>query len=167
MGLAGDEAVNEMTNEMTSPMSSSELAELYGRQRQAMIRLARLLTGSVGIAEEIVQEAFLKLHQLERQPDNPDAYLRAVVANLSKSHLRRLRVERRPTLQERIILDEPSFDETWAAVCRLPFRLRAVLVLRFYQDLSESEISRVLGCRPGTVKSRLHRGLEKLREELT
>jgi RNA polymerase sigma factor (sigma-70 family) len=162
MGVAGGEAVNEMT----SPMSSSELAELYGRQRHAMISLARLLTGSVGIAEEIVQEAFLKMRQLERQPENPDAYLRTVVANLSKSHLRRLRLERRPTPQERIILDEPAVDETWAAVCRLPFRLRAVLVLRFYQDLSESEISRVLGCKPGTVKSRLHRGLDKLREEL-
>ncbi|MGO9342302.1 MAG: sigma-70 family RNA polymerase sigma factor [Acidimicrobiales bacterium] len=151
---------------MTSPMRSSELAALYGRQREAMVRLARLLTGSAGVAEEIVQESFLKMHQLEREPENPDAYLRVIVANLSKSHLRRLRLERRSSPQERIILDEPAFDETWAAVCRLPFRLRAVLVLRFYQDLSESEISRVLRCKPGTVKSRLHRGLTKLREEL-
>jgi RNA polymerase sigma factor (sigma-70 family) len=52
-------------------------------------------------------------------------------------------------------------------VCRLPFRQRSVLALRFYSDLSEAEIARVLGCRPGTVKSSLSRGLAKLREELS
>lgn len=152
---------------MASPMTSSELADLYGRKREAMIRLARLLTGSVVVAEEIVQDAFLKMQQLHEPPKNPDAFLRVIVVNLSRSHLRRLRLERREAVQERITLDEPEIDETWDAVCRLPFRLRAVLVLRFYQDLSELEISEVLGCRPGTVKSRLHRGLVKLREELT
>lgn len=151
---------------MASPMTSSDLADLYGRQRVAMVRLARLLTGSAVIAEEIVQEAFLKVHQLDELPQNPDGYLRITVANLSKSHLRRLRLERQLPVQDRIVLDEPQIDETWVAVCRLPFRLRAVLVLRFYQDLSEAQISHVLGCRPGTVKSRLHRGLAKLREEL-
>jgi RNA polymerase sigma factor (sigma-70 family) len=148
-------------------MTSSELAALYDRQRQAMVRLARLLTGSVLVAEEIVQEAFLKMHQLNEPAKNPDAYLRVIVTNLSKSHLRRLRLERRVPVQDRIALGEPEIDETWEAVCRLPFRLKAVLVLRFYQDLSETEISEVVGCRPGTVKSRLHRGLAKLREELT
>ncbi len=58
-------------------------------------------------------------------------------------------------------------DETWAAVCRLPFRQRAVLALRFYEDLSEADIAAVLGCRLGTVKSSLHRGLSKLRAELS
>jgi RNA polymerase sigma factor (sigma-70 family) len=66
-----------------------------------------------------------------------------------------------------VIVDDPEIDETWAAVCRLPFRQRAVLALRFYEDLPEAEIARVLGCRPGTVKSSLHRGLAKLREELS
>jgi RNA polymerase sigma factor (sigma-70 family) len=152
---------------MTSPVSSTDLTTLYRRQREPMIRLARLLTGSFGIAEEVVQEAFLKMHRMDHPPENSAAYLRIAVVNMSKSYLRRLRLERRLQTQERIILDEHAIDETWAAVCRLPFRLRAVLVLRFYQDLSEAEISRVLGCKPGTVKSRLHRGLSKLREELT
>ena len=152
---------------MESPISSPELVALYGRQRATMTRLARLLTGSEVVAEEIVQEAFLKIHQLRDSPRSPDAYLRTVVVNLSKSHLRRLRLERRLPVDEQMNLGEPEMEEMWAAVCRLPFRMRAVLVLRYYQDLSEAEISEELGCRPGTVKSRLHRALEKLREELS
>lgn len=144
-----------------------DLTDLYTRQRESMVRLARLLTGSSAIAEEIVQEAFLKLHRLANVPDNPDAYLRTSVANLSKSHLRRLRLERRPLLREHLVLSAPEIDETWAAVNRLPFRQRAVLVLRFYEDMSEADIAEALGCRPGTVKSSLHRGLEKLRGELS
>jgi RNA polymerase sigma factor (sigma-70 family) len=89
------------------------------------------------------------------------------VANLAKSHLRRLRLERRLPGPDRFFFDDPEIDETWEAVCRLPFRQRSVLALRFYSDLSEAEIARVLGCRPGTVKSSLSRGLAKLREELS
>jgi RNA polymerase sigma factor (sigma-70 family) len=61
----------------------------------------------------------------------------------------------------------PEIDKTWAAVCRLPARQRAVIVLRFYQDLPETEIAALVGCRPGTVKSRLSRGLAALRKELS
>jgi RNA polymerase sigma factor (sigma-70 family) len=69
--------------------------------------------------------------------------------------------------RESFTFKDPEIDETWVAVCRLPFRQRAVLALRFYEDMSEAEIARVLGCRPGTVKSGLHRGLSRLREELS
>jgi RNA polymerase sigma factor (sigma-70 family) len=152
---------------VTAPLSSSDLADLFRRQREPMIRFARLLTGSSAVAEEMVQEAFLKMHQLGQRPLNPEGYLRTTVANLARSHLRRLRLERRPQPQDRLTLVDPELDETWAVVCRLPFRQRAVLALRFYEDLSEADIARVLGCRPGTVKSSLHRGLAKLREELS
>jgi DNA-directed RNA polymerase specialized sigma24 family protein len=117
-----------------------------------MMRLGRLLTGSMGASEEIVQEAFLRIYQRNQSIDNPEAYLRTTVTNLCKSHLRRLRLE---------------LDETWIAICRLPFRQRSVIVLRFYEDSSIEEIARVLGCRLGTVKSRLHRALAKLKSELT
>jgi len=151
----------------SGPMLSGDLSGLYRRQGEAMVRMARMLTGSKAVAEEVVQEAFLKMHQLGQAPLNPDGYLRTTVANLSKSHLRRLRLERRLAIRERIVFDDPEIDETWEAVCRLPFRQRAVLALRFYDDLSEAEIARILGCRPGTVKSSLSRGLSKLREELS
>jgi RNA polymerase sigma factor (sigma-70 family) len=132
-----------------------------------MIRFARMLTGSAAIAEEVVQDAFLKMHQLGRAPTNPEGYLRTTVANLARSHLRRLRLERRLPPKQRITFIDPEIDETWAVLCRLPFRQRAVLALRFYDDLSEADIAQVLGCRPGTVKSNLNRGLSKLREELS
>ncbi|HEY5026706.1 MAG TPA: SigE family RNA polymerase sigma factor [Acidimicrobiales bacterium] len=149
------------------PVASSDLATLYLRHREAMVRLARLLTGSMAVAEEVVQEAFLRMHQRGTPPDNPAGYLRTTVANISKSHMRRLRLERRMPAAERVSFDDPVIDETWAAVRRLPFRQRAVLALRFYEDLPEAEIARLLGCRIGTVKSSLHRGLAKLRDELT
>ncbi len=59
----------------------------------------------------------------------------------------------------------PEVDETWEALRRLPDRQRAAIVLRFYEDLPEAEIARVLGCRPGTVKSLIHRGLARVRKE--
>jgi len=149
------------------PIPASDLTSLYRRRREAMVRLARLLTGSATTAEEVVQEAFLKMHRQREPPRNPDGYLRTTVANLSKSHLRRLRLERRPYPRDRFSFEDPEIDETWAAVCRLPFRQRAVLVLRYYEDRSEADIADVLGCRPGTVKSSLHRGLSKLRQELS
>jgi RNA polymerase sigma-70 factor (sigma-E family) len=149
------------------PMTSSDLTSIYRRQRSAMVRLAHLLTRSETIAEEVVQEAFLQMYRRKDLPDNPEGYLRTTVANLSRNHTRRLRVEQRWTPQDRVVFDDPEIDETWVALCRLPFRQRAVIALRFYEDLSESEIARVLGCRPGTVKSSLHRGLSKLREEMS
>jgi RNA polymerase sigma factor (sigma-70 family) len=149
------------------PLSSADLISLFGRQREPMVRLACVLTGSPAVAEEVVQEAFLKIHQLGQAPRNPDGYLRTVVANLSKSHLRRLRLERNQSARDRLVFQDPQIDETWEVVCRLPFRQRAVLALRYYEDLPEAEIARVLDCRPGTVKSSLHRGLAKLREELS
>jgi RNA polymerase sigma factor (sigma-70 family) len=145
---------------------SPDLATLYLHQREAMVRLARLLTGSMIIAEEVVQEAFLRMHQQHSSPENPAGYLRTTVANISRSHMRRLRLERRVLAEDRVTFDDPVIDETWAAVRKLPFRQRAVLALRFYEDLPEAEIARLLGCRPGTVKSSLHRGLAKLRDEL-
>jgi RNA polymerase sigma factor (sigma-70 family) len=132
-----------------------------------MVRLARLLTGSFDIAEEVVQEAFVKLQLASSTARNPEAYLRTIVTNLSWGYLRRLRLERALLPEARIVHPAPEIDETWAAVCGLPFRQRAVLALRYYEDLSEAEIARVLGCRVGTVKSSHHRALATLRERLT
>jgi RNA polymerase sigma factor (sigma-70 family) len=151
------------------PMSpgARDYSVLFERQRQPMVRLARLLTGSFEIAEEVVQEAFVKLQLAPSVARSPEAYLRTIVTNLSWGYLRRLRLERALLPQTRIVHPEPEVDETWAAVCELPFRQRAVLALRYYEDLPEAEIAELLGCRIGTVKSSHHRALATLRERLS
>ncbi len=149
------------------PVSPPDLATLYLSQRARMVRLARLLTGSNAIAEDVVQEAFLKMHAATQSPRNPEAYLRTVVTNLSWSHMRHRHVEQRIHMPRQVTASDPEIDETWSALCRLPFRQRAVLALRFYEDMTEADIARVLKCRPGTVKSTLHRALSRLRKDLS
>lgn len=148
------------------------LLALFAASRVEMVRLAHLVTGSNGVAEDVVQEAFVRLRAQWHRVDNPGGYLRTTVVNLARGHLRRRGVERRHALTERPLDDlrltgDPEIDDTWAAVRRLPPRQRAVLALRFYEDLPLTEIAATLGCRVGTVKSNLHRGLARLRKELS
>jgi RNA polymerase sigma factor (sigma-70 family) len=156
---------------MAPPAASApatiDLTLLYARQRQPMVQLARLLTGSFEVAEELVQEAFVKFQQAPTVAENPDHYLRKIVVNLAWGHLRRLRLERAVRPERRIVIPAPELDETWAVVCRLPFRQRAVLALRYYEDRSEADIAQILGCRLGTVKSSHHRALATLKRQLS
>lgn len=139
------------------------LVGLYRDEYTAMVRFAYLLTGSREVAEELVQEAFVQVHRGWARAVNPPAYLRVVVANNCRSwHRRRaLELRRQPPPGEST---ELGADELWDAVQTLPFRQRAAIVLRFYEDMSEAEAARVLGCRPGTIGSAVHRGLARLRE---
>jgi RNA polymerase sigma factor (sigma-70 family) len=148
-------------------ISRPELEDLFRRRRLAMVRLARLLTGSVGLAEEVVQDAFLKIYELPQRPRNVDAYLHTIVVNLCRNQVRHRQVEQKSSPSGKITLNIPEINDVWSLVCGLPFRQRAVLVLKFYEDLSEAEIARALDWRPGTVKSTLHRAIGKLRKELS
>jgi RNA polymerase sigma factor (sigma-70 family) len=141
--------------------------DLYRSQRNVMVRLARLLTDSPAVAEEIVQEAFIRFARSPGRKDEPAAYLRVIVVNLCRSQQRRTLLERRTAPKAPLLSGIPEIDETWDLVRTLPFRQRAVLMLRYYEDLSEADIARVLSCRPGTVKSALHRGLAALRRQLS
>ena len=109
--------------------------------------------------------------RLVRKPDNPETYARKVLVNRHRSLLRRALVEARYRYRDRP--SEGSGDEhpedaivLWAATRRLPMRQQAVLVLRYYEDLSEAEITRVLGIPAGTVKTLARRGLARLRRSL-
>ena len=155
-----------------------KLAELYVRYADGAVRLAYLLTGDVPLAEDIVQDAFVRLagrliHL--RDPDAFESYLRRTVMNLSTSHFRRRRVERTylsrtggaATAQD--VRPGPSVEDRdllWRALGALTKRQRIAVVLRFYEDLSEREVADILKCRPGTVKSLVSRGLETLRNEI-
>jgi RNA polymerase sigma-70 factor (sigma-E family) len=154
------------------------IGDLYVRHAEAAVRLAYLLTGDGAVAEDLVQDAFVKLagrlvHM--RDPQAFDAYLRTTIVNLSHSHFRRKRVERtylrRARLEAVSTVAPPSSsiedrEELWRALSQLSSRQRAAIVLRFYEDLSEAEVGDILSCAPGTVKSLVSRGLEKLRSEV-
>ena len=149
------------------------LAELYLRHGDETVRLAYLLTGDQALAEDLVQEAFVRLAGRFVDLRNPDAfpaYLRKTVVNLTRMHYRRRRLERAYLDRQRREPPPDSADpdvdtrqHVKQALLRLTPRQRAALVLRFYEDLPEAQIAEILGCRPGTVKSLLARGLEALR----
>lgn len=151
----------------------SRLGEIYERSAPAGFRLAYLLTGDRALAEDLVQEAFLRfvgrLHHV-RDPQAFDAYLRRTIVNLSKDLFRRRALERsyleRRTAELREGHTDPdvaAYDSMRAALLSLPPRQRAAIVLRYYEDLRESEIADLLRCRPATVRSLVARGLETLR----
>lgn len=131
-----------------------------------MVRVAFLLVGSETLAEEIVQEAFATVYLRWDRLDRPGAYLRQCVVNGARSSLRRRSLERRHL---RAVGDEGEASgarELLDALAALPIERRAVVVLRFYESMTQEEIAEALGIRLGTVKSRLHRGLAELREAL-
>ncbi len=152
------------------------LADLYERSAPGAIRLAYLLTGDRSVAEDITQDAFVRvsgrLAHL-REGGAFDAYLRRAVVNLSKNHFRRRAVERaffertRPATvaagHEQHLVER---EATMAALARLPQRQRAAIVLRFYEDLTEDAIAQILRCRNGTVRSLVTRGVQALRADI-
>ena len=129
-----------------------------------MIRLATAMTGSHEIAQDLVQDAFVRLHGAWSRVHEPRSYLRRAVVNACHSHHRRRRVERRhASLAGPETNASLGANELADALDALPHRQRAALVLRFYSDLSDVDIAATLRCRPGTVASLIHRGLEQLR----
>lgn len=144
---------------------TNDLERLYSEHSVALTRLAHVIVGSNAVAQEIVHEAFIRFSRA-RNVETPAAYLRTIVVNLARTELRRAARPLAPD-EPTLAFDEPAIDETWAAVQRLPEKYRTALALRFYADLSEAQMAEHLGCRPGTVKSLVHRGLDLLRKELT
>jgi RNA polymerase sigma-70 factor (sigma-E family) len=153
------------------------MATLYRLHAADAGRLAYLLTGDVHLAEDLAQEAVVRLFgRLGRIRDETAvaAYIRQSVVNLARKHWRRRRSERAFLGRERSNLTATSSrlpnvaerDELWEALAKLSYQQRAAIVLRFYSDLSEEQTARVLGCAVGTVKSSVSRGLRRMREEM-
>jgi len=140
------------------------LAQLHKERYGSMVRLAVLLVDSQAIAEEVVQECFVRLHPRFDRLDDPVAYLRRAVVNGCRSAGRRQTLERARLRAERPGVAELGAHELLDALAALPVRQRAALVLRYYEDLSGAQIAEVLGCPEGTVKSLIHRGLLALRK---
>lgn len=152
-----------------------QLAALHREHYRSLVRLAGIVLGDVGLAEQVVQDAFVKLQLRSgglRDLDNAPAYLRAAVLNGARSLLRRHKVRDRfagrRTVEREVVTPEAAavggddHDRMIAALRRLSARQREALTLRYYLDLPEAEIAAAMGVSPGAVKSHLHRGLANL-----
>jgi RNA polymerase sigma-70 factor (sigma-E family) len=146
-------------------------SEFVRARHGALLRTAYLLTGHAQDAEDLVQTTLVKVvPQWRRIADNPEPYVRRVLVNENVSRWRRRRWRERPTddVPEQLAHD-PDVAELVAvrsALASLAPRQRAVLVLRYYEGLTEAEIADQLGIAPGTVKSQARDGLARLRAAL-
>jgi RNA polymerase sigma-70 factor (sigma-E family) len=131
------------------------------------------MTGDPHTAADLVQDALVRTgvrwSRLDRNGD-PEAYVRRAIVNGRTSRWRKLHRETLvDAIPDRVGVIEPSThdEQLWRLLAGLPTRQRAVIVLRYYEDLSEDEIARTLGCAPGTVKSQASKALAKLRAAMT
>jgi RNA polymerase sigma-70 factor (sigma-E family) len=154
------------------------LADLYTAEYASLVRLATLLIGDLGLAEEVVQDCFVALHQRWarlRDQGTGAAYLRRSVVNRCRSvqrhravvdrFLRRAQPRAMPSAESEAI-DTDQYADVLAAVRALPARQREALVLRYYLDLSEAQTAEFMGISHGAVKSHTSRALAALRRVL-
>lgn len=142
-----------------------ELIDLYSERRLDLVRLAYLLTGHSGVAEEIVHDAVVEVLRRWSSVAKPYPYLRAAVVNGCRGWHRHQQVARFHSVPgEDVSFDQP--DELWDALAGLDAERRAAVVLRFYADLPHAEIGRILSVRPATVRTMIHRALRQLRREI-
>jgi RNA polymerase sigma-70 factor (sigma-E family) len=147
------------------------LERFVAERGDRLLRTAALLAGSQADGEDLLQTALERLLRHWRRIDrDPENYVRRTLYNLAADGWRRQRVQ-----QRKAVLFEPAApvdpatavdlrDAVVRVLVRLPPRQRAVLVLRYFEELSEAETAAALGCSVGTVKSAAARGLARLRE---
>jgi RNA polymerase sigma-70 factor (sigma-E family) len=151
-----------------------EFQEFFASQYGPLCWLGYLLTGNRAEAEDLAQDALVRTYgrwARGRRPDDPARYARRVLVNRYRSLVRRALVEaRHRALTSSREAYVPEFGEdamvVWAAARKLPRRQQLVLALRYYDDLPEIEVARLLRLPLGTVKSLARRGLARLRDEL-
>lgn len=155
------------------PDTEPLVAELFAAEAARLVSLARFFVDDRTAAEDLVQEAFIRLarsaHRI-RDRERAAAYLRSIVINLARDHNRRglVSLRHRPPA----VADEPSAEERAAtqesrrevvqALRDLPVRQRDCVALRYYLDLPIDEIAATLGLSPNSVKTHLQRGLRSL-----
>jgi RNA polymerase sigma-70 factor (sigma-E family) len=150
--------------------------ELVRSSERRLLRLGVMLTGGVHSAEDLVQTVFARAHRRWARisaMEHPEAYLRTMVVNEFLGWRRLLKNSEVPLAEP---VDQPSGedisarqaqrDAAWRLLAQLPRKQRAVLVLRYYEDLSDNEIAEVLGVAPVTVRTNAARGLATLRDSL-
>jgi RNA polymerase sigma-70 factor (sigma-E family) len=168
---------------MTSSEAGIEdrVAALFDHMYLPLCRLAALLLGDASIAEDVVQEAFLRTFSgwgRIRDPERAEHYLRRSVVNLCRSRFRHRDVEYRGNFlagnRDQREIGRRSWDSdrhdtvvvVFEAVRRLPPRQRMTIVLRYYLDLTETEVAKLMGCSTGTVKSQMAKAKAALTQSL-
>jgi RNA polymerase sigma-70 factor (sigma-E family) len=168
--VAGPGRITRVAND------DSDFVEVLRAELPRLQRFARLLTGNADTAEDLVAEAIARVLPRWRvgEVDDTSAYVRRVIVNLAMRRGRRrvlgVRSDRYALDWLPTHVDSEAFvgerDRTLKAIIRLPERRRAVVVLRFYEDMTEAQIADVLKIGIGTVKSQLSRALDQLRRDL-
>lgn len=156
--------------------SDSEFIDVLRNELPRIQRVARLLTGDADAADDLVAEAIVRTlpHWRAGGIDDHAAYLRRVVVNLATRRWKRRALSARRDHLALAWMPQPADaptahaerDGILRAVMRLPVRRRAVVVLRFYDDMTEARVAEVLGVTAGTVKSQLSKALKQLRSDL-
>jgi RNA polymerase sigma-70 factor (sigma-E family) len=153
---------------------ADDFGQFMASRWPGLVRLAYGLTGDRWVAEDIAQAALASAYAAwwrVRRADDPDAYVRRILINACNSRFRRRRVTEDPRAMAELPdsrLADPSDivgerAALIAAVRQLPPRQRAIVVLRYLEDLSDAQVAVVLGCSAGTVRSQASRALAKLR----
>ncbi|MCZ3389742.1 MAG: SigE family RNA polymerase sigma factor [Actinomycetia bacterium] len=140
-----------------------------------MLRLAYLLTGSQYAAEDLCQDALVKVITSQRRVFNarhPKAYVRRIIINCHLDQTRIQKLEAVPLNSATVVVDDHSERLTqqahnWRHIAKLSRPIRTALVLRYYEDLDDAEIASIQGCSRSTVRSNVSRGLAQLRESFT
>lgn len=148
--------------------AEASFTEYVGARRAALVRTAYLLTGSAEDAEDLVQTALIKaVPKWGRIADDPEPYVRAILARESVNRWRRRRWRELHTdtvpEQHAQTVDIEGRESLRSALAALAPRQRAVIVLRYYEDLTERQTAEVLGISVGTVKSQARDALARLR----
>jgi RNA polymerase sigma-70 factor (sigma-E family) len=146
--------------------------KLYHQEAVSLVRLARLFTDDRTVAEDIVQEAFIRLYRAAERIEDAEksaAYLRSIVLNLARDQNRRGLLSLRhqdsmvdhktPVIPEDHVMRTESQVEVIDALNNLSARQRDCLVLRFYMDLTEKQIAATLAISPNSVKTHCQRGM--------
>jgi len=161
-----------MTVYLVDQGGTDDFTGLFVGHYQQLLRLAVLFLGDVPAAEDVVQEAFIRVHGAlrSRRIEDPVAYLRQTVVNLSRSDLRRRLVARKHALKA-VPNASSAEDDAHSALTRheviralrsIPARQREAVVLRYWADLPEGEVARLMGVSVGTVKGYTSRALARL-----
>ncbi|MCA2177130.1 SigE family RNA polymerase sigma factor [Nonomuraea glycinis] len=144
-----------------------EFEDFVRARGPALLRYGYVLSGNPDDAADLVQEALLKLSDTWRRvrnKDNPEAYVRTIMARQHISWWRRRRREHlTDDVPEGSYTDRHATGELWRELASLPRKQRTVLVLRYFEDLPDQEIADILGISCGTVRSQAFRALQTLR----